>query len=220
MKKIAFIILTLSILLSLNSCMLFRPGPNARLKEIAKTEPLDVIIVPGVPIENGKWDPVMKARVMWSAFLVKKGYAKNVIYSGAAVYSPYVEGKAMALYGEALGLDKKNIYIDTIAEHSTENIYYSYKLAKSLGFKKIGLASDPFQCSMLYRFTRQRFKTKIYHVPVVFDTVQKLDHKDPEINVELARKANFVSIVDSQTKRYRWRGTRGKNIPFEARKID
>jgi uncharacterized SAM-binding protein YcdF (DUF218 family) len=220
MKMRQYIFSVLGLIFLLPSCVLFRPGPNARLREISKNGPLDVIIVPGVPIENGKWDAVMKARVMWSAYLVKKGLARNVIYSGAAVYSPFVEGKTMALYGEALGVNRNQIYIDSVAEHSTENVYYSYKLAKSLGFEKIGLASDPFQCSMLYRFTRKRFKTKIYHVPVVFDTVQKLDHKDPVINVELARKDNFVSIVDKQSRRYRWRGTRGKNIPFEKRKID
>jgi vancomycin permeability regulator SanA len=68
--------------------------------------PYDAIIVPGVPLENGMWSPTMKARVYWSVYLYKKGIAKNIIYSGSAVYTPYIEAQVMALYAEQLGVPK------------------------------------------------------------------------------------------------------------------
>ena len=98
------------------------------------TEPYDVIIVPGFPFHGKQWDDVMRMRVVWSAFLYEKGIAKNVIYSGSAVYSPFIEAKIMALYGEALGIDSLSIFTEHNAEHSTENVYYSYHMAKKLGF--------------------------------------------------------------------------------------
>ena len=55
------------------------------------------------------------------------GMAKNVMFSGSAVYTPYYESKIMALYAEAIGIPKERIYIETEAEHSTENIFYSYR---------------------------------------------------------------------------------------------
>ena len=216
MKSILF----LFILLGLSSCILFRPGPEKNLRNAIVNKPLDVIIVPGVPLENGKWDSIMKARVMWSAYLYKAGIVKNIIYSGNAVYSKWIEGKGMALYGEALGVKHEHIYIDSLAEHSTENVFYGYKQAKALGFNKIGVASDPFQCALLYRFAKKRFRTKIHMIPIVFDTLKQLDHTNPIINSDLAIKNNFVSIVENQSFRHRWRGTRGKNLKFEKRRLD
>ena len=41
------------------------------------------------------------------------------------------------------------IFAETQAEHSIENVYYSMKMARKMGFKRIGLATDPFQSQML-----------------------------------------------------------------------
>jgi hypothetical protein len=43
----------------------------------------------------------MKGRVCWSKYMFDKGIAKNVIYSGGAVYSPYCEAEILALYNKA-----------------------------------------------------------------------------------------------------------------------
>ena len=91
----------------------------------------------------------MRYRVLWSKFLIDKGYANNVIYSGSAVYSPFVESKIMALYGKELGIPEQNIFTEEKAEHSTENLFYSYEIAKQMGFIKIALATDPFQINNL-----------------------------------------------------------------------
>lgn len=174
-----------------------------------------MIIVPGVPFNGGRWDTVMKGRVLWATYLYRKGYTKNIIFSGGAVYSPYYESKIMALYGAALGIPEKNIFVDTIAEHSTENVYFSYQLAKKNGFKKIALATDPFQSANLMGFTKRRFKLPIDHIPFVEDSLRVLKDLNPEIDPESAKVKDFKSILTTQSKFQRFKGTLGKNIRFE-----
>ena len=124
--------------------------------------PYDALIVPGIPFENGNWSFLMKSRVMWSVFLYRQGYAKNLIYSGSAVYSPYVEAKVMAMYAEKMGVPKEHIFVEVNAEHSTENVYYSSLIAKKNGFRKIALATDKFQSRSLAEFLPKiRRKTKL-----------------------------------------------------------
>ena len=79
----------------------------------------------------------MKDRVLWSVYLYKKGIAANVIYSGNAVYSPYIEGRIMAMYAIASGIPAQNVFSETKAEHSTENLVYSYRMAEKMGFKRL-----------------------------------------------------------------------------------
>jgi uncharacterized SAM-binding protein YcdF (DUF218 family) len=202
-------------------CALFRPAPQ-KLFQYARTyEPFDAIIVPGIPLRNGgTWDSIMKARVLWSVFLYKKGITKNIIFSGNAVYSPYIEAQAMSLYAEALGIPKEHIVIEPLALHSTENIYFSYKLAREKGFKSIGLATDPFQAALLYRFTKKRFRTRITPIPILFDTIRTMNSVRPVIDPQPAYVENWKSIIETQSARFRRRGTRGKNIHFEKRRMD
>ncbi|MFL5763919.1 MAG: YdcF family protein [Bacteroidia bacterium] len=186
-----------------------------------KEAPYDVIIVPGCPYNGKDWSLPMKGRVIWASYLVNKGIAKNVIFSGAAVYTPYVEGKVMAIYAESLGVAKEKIYVEDKAEHSTENIYNSYMMAKKLGFKKIAVASDQFQSNLLMRFTRIRFDLPIAHIPFVVDTLSRIDDVHPVIDATSARVENFDAfkpITQTQSARYRRRGTFGKHIKFESRR--
>jgi uncharacterized SAM-binding protein YcdF (DUF218 family) len=221
-KRSALIFFQLFVLLGgLTSCALFRPAPVKLFQHAKAKEPLDAVIVPGVPItRDGTWDSIMKARVLWSVYLFKHGMTKNIIFSGNAVYSPYVEAKAMALYASALGVPEEHILVEPLALHSTENVYFSYKIAKEKGFKTLGLATDPFQASLLYRFTKKRFRTPIIHIPILFDTIRKLNAANPIINIIPAHVDNWKSIVETQSPRFRRRGTRGKNIPFTKRKMD
>ncbi len=121
----------------------------------------------------------------------------------------------MGLYAEQLGVPKEKIFYEEKAEHSTENIYNSYHMAKKMGFTKIAVASDMFQSKLLMGFTNRRFKLPIAHIPFVVDTLKTIHNVDPKIDPTSAKVENFKSIVETQTKRYRWRGTRGKNIKFE-----
>jgi hypothetical protein len=156
----------------------------------------------------------MKSRVYWSKYLYEKGITKNIMYSGSAVYTPYYEAEIMALYAQALGIPGENIYTETKAEHSTENIYYSYNKAKLLGFKKIALASDPFQTKLLKRFTRKRVSADVRLVPFIVDTLKLMEPEmtDPVINYQQAFKTDFISITKRENFWKRLNGTRGGNL--------
>lgn len=205
------------ILLTLNSCT-FSKKTCRQLLEDSMKKKYDVVIVPGVPFENGKWSWVMKGRVYWSKYLYDKGITKNVIYSGAAVYSPYYESKIMALYAEQIGIQKENIFIDTLAQHSTENVYYSYKKARSLGFESIALASDPFQTKMLKRFTRKVVSPDVGLIPFDTDTLLAIQPEmiDPEIDYQKAFVKDFISLPQRKNFLERFKGTEGKDIDTSA----
>jgi uncharacterized SAM-binding protein YcdF (DUF218 family) len=186
---------------------------KTKIKEAAlKKEIYDAIIVPGVPFHEPKWDNIMKARVYWSYYLYKIGVAKNIIYSGAAVYSPFKEGEVMALYAEALGIPKKNIFVETIAEHGSENLYYSYKLGVKQGFTKIALASDPLQNKTLQRYSR-KFNLQVGYLPINFGILDAMPKIDPVIDTKSAFIKNFIALPDRKSFFYRIKGTFGKNIP-------
>ncbi len=204
------IVCLISIGCVLSSCQ-FSKKTSARLYESASKEKFDMIVVPGVPFENGKWSRIMKGRVYWAKYLFDKGIAKNIMFSGSAVYSPYYEAEIMALYAEKLGIPKKNIYTETNAEHSTENIYYSYKKSRGLGFTKIALASDPFQTKLLRRFTKKKVSRDIKLIPFVIDTMKVIepDMTDPTIDFAKAYVADFISIVKRESRWKRLKGTLG-----------
>jgi uncharacterized SAM-binding protein YcdF (DUF218 family) len=179
----------------------------------------DMIVVPGVPLEKGKWSPYMKARIYWSKYLYDRGIAKNVMYSGSAVYTPYYEGEIMALYAEAIGIPKEHIFTEIKAEHSTENLYYSYKKAKKLGFNTIALASDPFQTKSLRRFAHKILSPDVGLLPIVYDTLKAIEPmKDPEIDYQKAFVKNFVALPERENFWKRLRGTRGLDIDTNAYK--
>lgn len=215
MRLIAQIILPVTLFVSaLASCITPRKGPQRLLDEAATMKPFDAVIIPGVPFRNGSWDSVMKARVIWSWVLYKNGYVKNVIYSGAAVYSPYKEAVIMGLYAQQIGIPAEHIFYDTLARHSTENVYYSYLLAKKLGFKSIALGTDPFQSFMLKSFLRRRFATTVHRLPFVVDTLSAYNGLQPTINPRPAKVKNFVSIMETETFSQRFKGTLGRDIDW------
>ena len=187
----------------------------------AKNKKYDMIVVPGVPFgENNEmaWSRTMKGRIYWSKYLFDQGIAKNVMYSGSAVYTAYNEAEIMALYAEAIGIPKANIFTETKAEHSVENIYYGYKKSKKMGFDKIALASDPFQTKSLSKFVRLRLGEDVGLIPMVLDTIQKMDPAmlNPVIDYKQAYKTDFVSIKEREGFWERLRGTRGKKIDLNA----
>ncbi len=177
-------------------------------------DPYDIVIVPGVPFEDTAWSRTMKGRIYWSKYLYDKGITRNIMYSGSAVYTPYVEGEIMALYASALGIPEENIFSETLAEHSTENVYYSYKKARKLGFERIALATDQFQAKMLKRFTKKIVSPDAGIIPIVADTLEALQPLmvDPEIDYQKAFVNNFTPLPERENFRERFRGTRGLDI--------
>lgn len=216
MYKIALLVLLLS---CMASCVSYRKRPAQLFNEVVQGhKTFDAAIVPGVPFNNNNWDSVMKGRVLWAAFLYHKEIIRNIIFSGGAVYSPYYESKIMKLYALELGVPDSNIFCETRAEHSTENIYYSYELARKKGFKTIALATDPFQSSLTKRFTRRRFATPIQHIPFMVDTLKILNNEEYKIDPISAFESSFKSILEREKWLRRFRGTLGAFIPWEHKK--
>lgn len=205
------------IILIFHACS-FSSKATLRLLKASQGKKYDMIIVPGVPFEDTVWGRIMKGRVYWSKYLFDKGIAKNIMYSGSSVATPYCEATIMALYGEAIGIPKEHIFTETKAEHSTENVYYSYRKAKKLGYNKIALASDPFQTKLLRRFTAERVSPEVALIPMVIDTLRAMQPlmKDPQIDYKQAFNKNFVALSEREGFWKRLRGTRGLNLDTAA----
>lgn len=199
----------------ISSCALFQPSAKKlNNRALSANKQYDAVIVPGVPFLEPKWDRTMQMRVMWATHLYKTGVTKKIIMSGSSVYSPYVEAQIMKLYAIEFGVPADDIIIEDKAQHSTENVWYSYKLAKVLGYQKIALSTDPFQTKMTYRFGRRRLKDMKY-LPVIFDILKTLEHLEPTINYQNYKIENFTPITETQTFWYRFKGTMGKHIDFK-----
>jgi len=210
MKKIA-ILAALAILVS--ACI--NRSASRSFERFKVSAPYDAIIVPGVPFKNGEWSEIMKMRVHWAVYLYKKGTTKNIIFSGSAVYSPYVESRIMALYAAQLGVDKAHIYTEERAEHSSENLYYSYRIAKDNNLNKIALATDPFQGAFLRGFAKKIKLDDIGFLPIVFDTLEIIDLTTPIIDPKTAYVDDFKSITVRESGFVRFQGTMGKYIKYE-----
>lgn len=210
--------LLMSILI-LNSCSFSEKTTREYLNK-ASSQSYDMIVVPGVPFNEQGWDSTMKARVYWSKYLYDKGIAKNIMYSGSSVYSPYYEGQIMALYAIAIGIPRENVFSETKAEHSTENLYYSYYKSKKLGFNHIALATDPYQAKQLKRYARVKVDKETGIIPIVFDTLRTMQASmiDPAIDYKQAYNKDFVPLTSRESFWKRFRGTMGKNVDTNAYK--
>jgi uncharacterized SAM-binding protein YcdF (DUF218 family) len=207
----------IAFLIILNACS-FSAKTTERYLKKAAAESYDMIAVPGVPFRETGWDSTMKARVYWSKYLYDKGIAKNIMFSGSSVSSPYYEGEIMAMYAIALGVPKEHVYSENKAEHSTENLYYVYLKAKKMGFTKIALATDPYQAKQLKRFARVKVNKQVGIIPIVFDTLRKLQPTmiNPKIDYMQAFNKDFVPLAQRESFWKRLRGTMGKNIDHNA----
>ncbi|MCD9014799.1 YdcF family protein [Parachryseolinea silvisoli] len=216
-----FLKITLSIPLFLGIALLlthcsFQRQARKLYVEAAKEKPFDVVIVPGVPYEKEHTTRVMNMRIFWAKHLYDSGYTRNIIFSGSAVYSHFVEGKAMKMIADSLGIPPEHTFAETRAEHSTENIYYSWKLAKGMGFQKIALATDPFQSAMLKSFIR-KYCPGVKSVPVVTDILELEGKTLPIVDTATLYVPDFVSITERESFWKRFRGTMGNRIKEEVR---
>lgn len=206
-KLIALIILS-QVIIGCNSIL--HPPKKTFNKNIV-LQPFDAIIVPGVPYNGTEWDNIMKIRVQWAKMLYDSGYAKNIIFSGGAVYTKYVESKVMAKHAQAMNIPSEHIFVETQAEHSTENVYYSYLIAKEKGFTNIALATDPYQLKRMRRFIRKD-QLPVALLPIVFSQLTQTERLDPKVNCEDTAVEKFVSIKERESLFKRLQGTFGKQI--------
>ena len=120
----------------------------------------------------------------------------------------------MAMFAESLGVPKEHIFREDKAEHGIENIYYSFRKAKALGFKRVALATDPFQARILSGLIRRHFQGKLGLLPADLRIVKDLEKRVPEplIDPSSAVDPNFVSLLERENFWKRLRGTFGGNV--------
>lgn len=192
----------------------YDPKSTEKKSERLKAKgPYDVIIVPGVPYQDPKLKVILKARILWAKYLFDNGIAKNIIFSGSAVYNPYIEGVMMRIYADSLGIPSAHTFAETQAEHSTENIFYSLLMAKKMGFKKIAVATDQYQAIIIRNFMKKNCP-EIEVIPIEYNKIKLVTAAWPEIDPSSACVDNFVSLVEREDRIKRFKGTLGKNISF------
>ena len=208
-----YLLLT-SVLLGISNHVVFSNDPENYSIRKLESNAYDAIIVPGVPYNDPNMSRILLSRIYWSHYLYSTGQTKNIIFSGSAVYTPYIEAEIMSQYAQKLGVPAENIFIESQAEHSVENVYYSYKIAKKLGFKRVALATDPLQNRMLKRLSK-KLKVEIDYVPFSFDFLDSLIVEEINITPDKAYVENFVAIQERESFFKRLRGTMGKNLKLE-----
>lgn len=178
----------------MNSCSLVNNLANNSHTNLMPGAPYDVIIVPGLPYNGGKVNPVYKARMLWAKWLFDRKIAKNIIFSGSAVHTPYVEGEVMKIMADSMGIPSAHTFAEGRAQHSTENVDFGIQLARQLGFKKIAVATDPFQSHFIRRFL-DKWKLNVALVPFPLQMMPIYQKQTvPRINAQAAFKRNFVPI--------------------------
>ncbi|MBL7932898.1 MAG: YdcF family protein [Bacteroidia bacterium] len=185
-------------------------------KALTAHKQYDAIIVPGIQFVEPAWDRVLQLRLIWAKHLYDRGLTKYIITSGAAVYTPYVESQIMAEYLVAMGVPRDRIITEERAEHSTENLWYGYKLAKKRGFTAIAVCTDPFQAKALWRFAKVRTHKEVKFLPAIFDTLRTLPHDTPVVNYAPLKVKDFVPITLKYSRFQRLKGTAGRNIDYKA----
>lgn len=210
------------LLLTLGACKAyykaFYTDPDTCFAGACIKKPYDVIIVPGFPSDSGHINGVLAERIGWAYYLYKNGFANHIIFSGSAVYTPYIEAKVMRLYAIQLGIPSEIIYTETNAEHTTENLYYGCKMATDLGFKSIAFATQAAQTSFMKPF-RRKFKLTCDMLPLVTDSLRKLPFQFKPLDASEAFVPDFISIEKRQNQIHRLRGTRGHKVKVEIRRL-
>lgn len=175
--------------------------------------PYDAIVVPGIAYDTAKQQTNgFNARIIWAKMLYDRGVAKNIIFSGNACYSPYVEGTAMKLIAEKMGVPANHVFAETKAEHGKENVYYSWLMAQQLGFKKVALAADPYQAFFLEGFIQTNMPD-MGILPMSADTLKILYQPVPVIDATPAYVPNFVPLNKREKFWTRVTHTNHNNLP-------
>lgn len=103
----------------------------------------DALIVPGCPTEeDGAPSRCQKGRALWAAILWERGWARNLIVSGAAVHTPWVEAEVLAALVHALGVPAERIHLEPNALHTDENMYDALQIARARGWRTVAVASN------------------------------------------------------------------------------
>lgn len=211
MLKPSLIILTLTLAIT-SGCNVRKIAQRTYATHIAKA-PYDVIVVPGIAYDTAtQMKNGFNARIVWAKKLYDQGITKNIIFSGAACYSPYTESKVMKMIAERMGIPEEKIFCETKAEHGKENVYYSWLMAQKLGFKKVALAADPYQAFFLEGFIETNLPD-MGILPIAVDSLKKYYQPLPSIDPSSAFVKDFIPLNKRESFMTRVKHTNHNNLP-------
>ena len=97
----------------------------------------DAIIVLGCPSneEAEEGAACQNRRVQRALALHEAGYGDSFSVTGASVHSEGIEAEALGALLLAAGIDESAIYLEPLAEHTDENIYYSSLIMEEQGWE-------------------------------------------------------------------------------------
>lgn len=201
-QSIRLAILALSVLI-LSSCGIINHYAINTFDKNIRKAPYDVVIVPGIPYDSAKLNPIFKGRMLWAKSLYDNGIAKHIIFSGSAVHTPYVEGYIMKMMADSMGIPSHKTFIEDKALHSTENVEYGIKLALKMGFNNIAIATDPLQTIFLKKYTRINHE-HVALLPFRFDAMRNyykmnlpnVDHSEAFVEDFIPRDKRLVAEID------------------------
>jgi uncharacterized SAM-binding protein YcdF (DUF218 family) len=195
----------------------FYTDPQKCFGDALREKPYDIVIVPGFPSDSGKINTTLSERILWADYLYKNGIANQILFSGSAVYTPFIEGEIMRLFALQLGIDENEIKVETKALHSTENLYYGFKMASESGYEKIAFATHPAQSSFLKQF-RRKFNLDLDFIPIVADSIKNIKYSFQSIYLSKIFVEDFIPLNERQGLFKKLRGTRGGRVKKEIRK--
>lgn len=147
--KIYFKVSVLLVFLSaIQSCSLETRVSRFNQRNLSKA-PFDAVIVPGYPFDAASNSILFNVRMFFAKELYDKGIARNIIFSGAATHTHFIEAEIMKTFADSLGIPSKHTFAEPRALHSNQNALYGKKFAKELGFKNVVVATDPYQFSYM-----------------------------------------------------------------------
>jgi hypothetical protein len=173
----------------------FKSHTNDTYAISLKHAPYDVIIIPGSPYDSLEPNYMLKVRMHWAKYLFDKGITRNIIFSGAAVHTPFVEGICMKAIADSMGIPLQFTFAETKALHGIENISLGLEMAKNLGFKKTAVATDPFQSYFLSNKVEVT-NPSLAFLPLSVDSMEAYDRALPRINAKSAFVENFVRLKE------------------------
>ncbi len=187
---------------------------NARLiyAQYAIEGPYDAIIIPGLPYEPGKQNTLYKARMLWAKALYNKGMARNIIFSGGAVHTCWQEGTVMKIIADSMGIPAEHTFAELRAEHSNQNVFYGYKMARQLGFTKVAVATDQFQDFFLSSYITNNLP-QVARLPLSVDSFPAYNKMQlPHVDVTCARVDNFIPLSQRKSRWERWKTSNSSEI--------
>lgn len=105
----------------------------------------DAILILGCPSnDDGTPSTCQQERVDIALGLRSGGLGERFIVSGGAVYNDFVEGEALAALLVEAGVDEADVFVDPLAEHTDENLYYGTRIMQEQAFTDaIVVSEDP-----------------------------------------------------------------------------